>query len=360
MSAEEAAIPEPSAVTRARHTWSEAQQQALAHYLQGSHTPTQLGGAEKVLGQLQEDHPGLFQDIRVRQVADYISRHRQLYLRRLKSKAASRHAAATLSTQQNVESSHALEQLPELHAAMPGAPSHDPDPAPERLDIPARQPLSDEEDSESEAVRDEAAYQRLRKKRNHKFSRGKRALMKKGVKLAEDTGRRSEVLIVVVGPSSTPSISAMGRGITFNDASSVQRVANLVSELVTAKRERVDAEEEQIVQPQCDGIRRCRAGGPMPGRSTSSRFDIFLRREAAFIADKMQRDGLTSSQHLVWRFAGWLWERVPEGVLADPESSPSLAQILAEDSSIWHAGKDFSKDASPLAATEATPEKILH
>ncbi len=79
----------------------------------------------------------------------------------------------------------------------------------------------------------------------------------------------------------------------------------------------------------------------MPVSSTSSHFDIFLKWEAAFIADKMQQDGLTSSQHLVWRFASWLWERVPEGVLADPESSPSLAQILTEDSSIWHAGKDL-------------------
>ena len=171
--------------------------------------------------------------------------------------------------------------------------------------------------------------------------------MDKAKSFQELTGRRSEVLVLVVGPSSQVYFHTLGRGITFNNGDNVNKMTRWARKLVTKARANFEGGTLQIQEPQFDGVRRRTNGRPMPERGESTRHRLFVERESSYVRQRLQQQGIPADQCKIWKVLGTLWRSLPEAYHAAvatvaAAASPSeshLPEILCEHPGTCDAGK---------------------
>lgn len=329
----------PTQTRSSRRTWTEQQHHGLAHYCQGHLTVRQLGGAAKILGQLQHDHPRIFDGVTSGQIAEYLKARRKQHNKVARRQVAAGPAATQPELMAQGQQEAALEDPGSVAVQQSQPLITDP---PDIVDEHSWQPDPEESSSEEDEY-DDIQDLKARQRQNFKFYRQKTALMKSGLKFAQKAPSRTEVVIVVIGPGQAPQVSTMGRGLAFNNSQNVEKVASLARKLMEKARSAADNGGLGTSQPQhqahCNGVRRRRDGRPFSGRSGQTAFQVFLGKESGCIRSRLQQSGLPTSQQFLWRIAAKLWEQLPEVFRLDSAAAPSLTAVLDNNADIWEMGK---------------------
>lgn len=173
--------------------------------------------------------------------------------------------------------------------------------------------------------------------------------MKHAEKFYNNTGRKSEVYLLVVGPTSEAHTIDFGRGVAFNSARNCNKMTALARKIVKDARDNLLTGAAPYAQPERHGVRLMRGGATRAGNS----YQAFQARESDYLKQKLQETGLTANQHQQWSLAGFIWEELAvydEEYQIGVGNGPTLAAMLDHHPEIWTKGTILSMTSFPPAS----------